>query len=196
MTLPNFITLFRFCLVPVFVGALLYYQRSYRLGEPDSLYWAIALGSFVTASLSDALDGILARRLNLHSQLGAIMDPLADKALLVSAIITLCWLDTDLAQLPIWFAVLVLGRDFLLVAGVIGLQVYVRNIKIKPHWSGKLSTALIMLIVSLILLKCPSAWVDPLVWIGGAFTLLSTGIYLSRGMRAVVTSGIDPPRHR
>lgn len=188
------ITVFRFLLIPVFVGALLYYHRSTQLGEPQDLYWAVALGSFVLASVSDALDGYLARRMNLRSHLGAVMDPLADKALLVSALVTLGWIETDLAQLPLWFVVLVLGRDVLLVAGVIGLQVYVRHVKIKPHWSGKTSTALQMVAVSMILLKFPGAWVDPVVYAGGVATLISVGVYLFQGLRAVSASGVVAPR--
>jgi CDP-diacylglycerol--glycerol-3-phosphate 3-phosphatidyltransferase len=194
MTLPNIITLFRFLLVPVFVGSLLYYDKSFRLGLPVEGYWIAALASFVVASVSDAVDGFLARRLKLQSQLGAIMDPLADKALLVSALITLGWIDTDLARLPIWFVVLVLGRDLLLVTGVIGLQVYVRNVKIKPHWSGKTSTALQMIAVSMILLKFEAPWVDAVVYLGGAVTLVSVGVYLFQGVRAVSTSGMDAPK--
>lgn len=196
MTLPNIITLFRFLLVPVFVGALLYYHRSFREGAPVDAYWMIALGSFVTASVSDALDGFIARRFNLRSHLGAILDPLADKALLVSALVVLGWIDTDLAQLPLWFVVLVLGRDLFLVMGTVVLQVYVSDFKVKPHWAGKVATALMMVAVSMVLLKFDSTWVDPVVYLGGLFTLVSLVVYLVTGLRALAGSDVGSPPRR
>jgi len=196
MTLPNIITLFRILLVPVFVGALLYYHRSYRAGEPVDAYWMIALGSFVTASVSDALDGFIARRFNMRSHLGSILDPLADKALLVSALVVLGWIDTDLAQLPLWFVVLVLGRDLFLVIGSVVLQIYVSDFKVKPHWVGKVSTALMMVSVSMVLLKFDSTWVDPVVYLGGGFTLASFAVYLTRGLQALSGSDASAPPRR
>jgi CDP-diacylglycerol--glycerol-3-phosphate 3-phosphatidyltransferase/cardiolipin synthase len=195
MTVPNVITLFRFLLIPVFAGALLYYQQSFRAGAPDNVYWAWALGAFVLAAVSDALDGAIARIFNQKSRLGAIMDPLADKALLVTALIMLSCIDSDMARLPIWFVVLVLGRDLLLVLGVASLHVFVRHVAIRPHWTGKASTALQMIAVSMVLLKLPVSWVMPVVILGGAATLASTGVYLVRGLRAVAASGFDRPQH-
>lgn len=194
MTIPNAITLFRFLLIPVFMGALIYYHKSHQAGSPEPVYWAVALATFILASLSDAADGLIARRFNLRSRLGAIMDPLADKALLVTALVMLSWIETDLATLPVWFVVLVLGRDVLLVSGIICLHLFVRNIHIRPHWVGKTSTALQMVAVSMILVRCPDAWVEPVIWLGGAFTLASVGVYLMQGMHAVAASGIDRPR--
>lgn len=197
MTVPNAITLLRFLLIPVFAGALLYYYQSFREGEPEEVYWWWAVGAFVLASVSDALDGAIARIFRQKSRLGAIMDPLADKALLVTALVMLSWVDTDMARLPIWFVVLVLGRDVLLVLGVVGLQVFVRHVAIKPHWTGKVSTALQMVAVSMVLLKVPQDWVMPVVWAGGVATLASAGVYLVRGLQAVAASGYDrPPQGR
>jgi cardiolipin synthase (CMP-forming) len=193
MTLPNFITIFRFLLIPVFVGALLYYQQSFSSGRPDSVYWMVAVVAFVVAALSDALDGFIARRFNLRSHLGAIMDPLADKALLVTALVMLSWMDTDLARLPIWFVVLVLSRDLLLVTAIVCLHLFVRNIKIKPHWVGKASTAFQMISISMVLFKFAETWVTVAVVLGGLFTLASIFIYLLRGIHAVSSSGMDRP---
>ncbi|MBC7933212.1 MAG: CDP-alcohol phosphatidyltransferase family protein, partial [Rubrivivax sp.] len=77
ITLPNVLTMIRMALIPVFVGAL-YYQR---------FGWALAI--FVAAGVTDGLDGLIARRLNQYSQLGQILDPIADKLLLVTSFITL-----------------------------------------------------------------------------------------------------------
>jgi CDP-diacylglycerol--glycerol-3-phosphate 3-phosphatidyltransferase/cardiolipin synthase len=196
MTVPNLITLFRFLLIPVFAGALLYYQESFRGGSPNPMYWVWALGAFVAAALSDAVDGAIARVFNQRSRLGAIMDPLADKALVVTALIMLSWVKTDMPGLPIWFVVLVLSRDVLLVIAIIGLQVFVRHIAIQPHWTGKLSTALIMGLISMVLLKSPSFWVEWVAVLGGLATLGSIGVYLVRGIQAVSASGFDqPPQH-
>jgi len=196
MTVPNIITLFRFLLIPVFAGALLYYQQSFRTGAPDNTYWAWAIGAFVLAAVSDAFDGAIARLCNQKSRLGAIMDPLADKALLVTALVMLSWIDSDMARLPIWFVVLVLGRDLLLVLGVAGMHVFIRHVTIQPHWTGKVSTALQMVAVSMVLLKLPEDWVAAVVWAGGAATLASAGVYLVRGIKAVSASGFDQPGRR
>lgn len=196
MTVPNGITLLRFLLIPVFAGALWYYHQSFRDGQPDRIYWWWAVGAFVLAAVSDALDGAIARIFHQKSRLGAMMDPLADKALLVTALIMLSWVETDMARLPIWFVVLVLGRDVLLLLGVTGLHVFVRHVTIRPHWTGKVSTALQMAAVSMVLLKISGEWVHPVVITAGLATLASAAVYLKRGLEAVHASGFDGPPAR
>lgn len=194
MTLATQITLFRILLIPVFVGCLLYYYESSKQGATQDLYRIAAVVTFLAASISDGIDGYIARHFNQKSQLGAILDPLADKALLLSAIITLSFVQVEgLGRLPLWFLVLVLSRDAILVAGFICLHLFTRHIKVRPHWSGKLSTFLQMAAVAIILLKLESF---PLQWVvvaAGFFTALSLIIYLIRGFKSMADSGYANP---
>src|SRR3990172_3309285 len=99
--IPNIISLLRMALVPPVVILLL------------NGYYGWALLVFVSAGLSDGLDGYLAKRFGWRSRLGAILDPLADKLLLVASYLTLGWLG----QLPLWLVAVVVGRDIVIVAG-------------------------------------------------------------------------------
>lgn len=186
MTTANQITLGRIALIPVFVGALMYYGQSARDGESDERFRWVALIVFVLASVSDALDGFIARRFNQRSPLGAILDPLADKGLLLSALIALAWLDVPgLFRLPIWFLVVVLSRDILLVAGVMTLRFYGNTVGIVPHWTGKAATGLMMAALSAILLNLPHEWCGWLVVACGACTVASMAVYSRRGVAMV-----------
>jgi len=183
----NKITITRILIIPMFVGALLYYQEAgeQKAGSGEQFRWT-ALLLFVAASLTDALDGWVARRFNQRSRLGSILDPLADKGLILSAVLTLAWLDhPELYRLPIWFVVLVLSRDVLLVAGVATLHFYGQEVRVLPHWSGKMATFLMMASLSCILFRCPQDVAHGLVVTCGIFIFLSTAVYMIRGIRLV-----------
>ncbi len=103
MNLPNKLTLLRVCLVPVFVVFLLL--------TPDHLYFKwIALGIFIVASLTDLLDGKIARKYNLVTNFGKFMDPLADKLLVCSALVGLTSLDV----IPAWMTIVIIAREFII----------------------------------------------------------------------------------
>ncbi len=125
VSLPNIITIARILLVPVTVWLMI------------SQAYLAALVSFVVAGLSDAVDGYVARRFNLRSELGAYLDPLADKALLVSIYVTLAIVET----LPAWLAILVVTRDVLIVGAVLLARVMERPMEMRPLWISKLNTA-------------------------------------------------------
>ncbi|MEM9444919.1 MAG: CDP-alcohol phosphatidyltransferase family protein [Verrucomicrobiota bacterium] len=187
MTIPNYITLLRILLIPLFLGALIYYDQSSGLNE---LYRLIALWSFVIASICDGLDGFLARKLRQESQLGALLDPLADKALILSAIITLSITNVpELYQLPLWFAIIIVSRDILVTIGFAILHHVVRYYKVSPHWSGKTSTVFLMGTIIMILLKITWLPIDPFVYCTGALILYSGVVYILRGIRFVQDSG-------
>ena len=103
VTIPNLITIGRLCLVPLIVWLIL---------APHPL---AAFLVFIAAGVSDAVDGFLARQFNLRSDLGAYLDPLADKALLVSIYVSMA----ALGEIPVWVTILVVSRDFLIVGGVV-----------------------------------------------------------------------------
>jgi cardiolipin synthase (CMP-forming) len=194
MTLATQITLFRILLIPVFVGFLLYYNESNQDGSPVDFFRVAAVVTFLVAAVSDALDGYLAKQFNQSSALGAILDPLADKALLLSAIITLSFIEVKgLGKLPLWFLILVLSRDAILVAGFVCLHLFTRHIQVKPHWSGKWSTFLQMTAVAIILLKMSWLPLGQVIQAAGILTAGSLAVYLIRGIRAMSDSGYAHP---
>lgn len=135
MTLPNAITLMRVVLVPVIVWALLNNQI------------VLAFALFLIAGISDAVDGILARWLDQHSELGTILDPVADKVMLVAVFVVL----GTLGHLPSWLVILVVSRDVLIVAGIIIAFLIRRPLTIKPLWISKANTVLQIVLAVLVI---------------------------------------------
>jgi cardiolipin synthase len=160
--IPNLITGFRFLLVPPVVFLLL----SNRFGE--------ALVVFAIAGFSDALDGFLAKRYDWTSRLGAALDPLADKLLLVSAFITLGWLGL----IPVWLVIIVILRDLVLVVGAVIYNAKIEKLHETPSMVSKLNTVTQILFVLVVILMqtvqdLPMFWVDALLYSVLATTLWS-----------------------
>src|SRR5687767_3923089 len=139
MTTPNKITIVRICLIPVFVMMALYYGRSVAHGAPEEWMRWTAVAVFVLAAASDGIDGYIARRYNQMSQLGVILDPIADKGLLLAGIITLS-ISNWQYEFPVWFAVLIISRDIIIVGGVVALHLINGTVKVRPSWTGKTAT--------------------------------------------------------
>jgi cardiolipin synthase len=178
VTLPNLITLARLCAVPAAVWLIL----QHRL---DTAFLV-----FVGAGISDGIDGWLARVCNSRSALGALLDPVADKALLVSVYVTLA----AIGVLPDWLAILVVFRDVVIVGGVLVLWVLGRPPAIKPLLVSKLNTVLQIGLAALALALAgfglrADLLLDFLVWAVAATTLASGGIYVLAALRQ---SGLDP----
>jgi len=129
--LPNAITVFRFLLVPPVVLLLLNGR------------FAAALIVFGVAGVSDAVDGFLAKRYHWTSQLGALMDPLADKLLLICSFVTLGWLG----WIPYWLVALVILRDLVIVAGALTYHYCIEHLTASPSLVSKLSTFAQILLV-------------------------------------------------
>ena len=132
MTFASTITIARILLVPVIVVLAFRYGASLEAGEPIArLRWA-AVGLFIIAALSDALDGWVARRFDQRSQLGAFLDPLADKLLMGWGVLVGTLVDWGEVgwHLPMWFAIVVWSRDGLIVLGLIILKRAKRNIEL------------------------------------------------------------------
>lgn len=133
--LPNLITISRIALAPVLI--LLLKEEQY----------AAALGVFAVAGLSDGLDGFIAKRFHFESRLGSILDPLADKILLLSGYIML----TLLNHVPFWLAVTVVFRDLLIVGGYLVYTSMIGPVQMRPSWLSKLNTFLQIALVIVIL---------------------------------------------
>jgi len=173
MNIPNFLTLLRIILVPVFVIFLI--QTEYEK----------ALITFMVAGLTDALDGTLARLLNCQTTLGAYLDPIADKMLLVTSFVTLA----ILGMIPSWLAVMVISRDFIILLGIAILSLMSVSYEIKPAIVGKITTALqIATIFFALLYKAVThnfgySWIIGLCWATALFTVISGLVYIIRGIR-------------
>jgi cardiolipin synthase (CMP-forming) len=134
LTVPNMLTVFRMVLIPIFV-TLLFYQRFVQ-----------ALAVFVLAGLTDGLDGLLARRFDQQSQLGTILDPIADKLMLVTGFIVLSMrsifpqpLPSHL-PVPFWVTVAVISRDVFIIVGAAAINIMTGFRGFRPSWLGKLNT--------------------------------------------------------
>lgn len=190
MTLPNQITIGRILLIPVFVLLAIYYGQSAASGHPDERLRFATIAIFLTAALSDGIDGWIARRYRLKSPLGAILDPIADKGLMLTAIITLSVTSWPY-ELPIWYPVLVIARDVMIVTGVGVIRLLNDRVEIRPTLLGKTSTFLQMFTVSVVMLQWRHC--DPVVWASGVVTLLSGIAYLAAGVRLLQDGGHTRP---
>jgi len=186
LTLANQLTIVRILLIPVFVLLLTY-------GQPG---WALA--TFVTAGVTDGLDGLVARRTGSPTALGAWLDPMADKLLLVTTFIVLTVPAIDVRHhLPLWLTVLVISRDVIIVgvAAVVTLALGPRTFR--PSLLGKAATAVYIVMVSLLLFfnwrDTESPLVDAAIWAALALTLAS-GIDYTFRLRRLVNE--PPPEKR
>jgi cardiolipin synthase len=128
ITIPTLFTVVRIVLAPVIVAAMIMQQ------------WGIAFWLFIVASASDFLDGYLARLWNEKTFLGACLDPIADKILLLSCFFTLAFVQSPLFIIPLWFVWFVLTKELLLVFGVIFVVIRTGSLHIQPTLLGKLTT--------------------------------------------------------
>ncbi len=136
-----------------------------------------ALLLFFIAGVSDALDGFLAKRFGWHSRLGSILDPLADKMLLVTSYLCLAWVEV----IPLWLLLMVFGRDLIIIIGGLAFHWLIGRFEMAPTWISKINTALqIALVLALVL----SNGLYPLP--GGLLTWLVYGVSVT-----TVLSGLD-----
>ena len=146
ITLPNLLTVFRMVLVPIFV-TLLFYQR-----------FVLALVVFVIAGITDGLDGLLARRFDQRSQLGTVLDPIADKLMLVTAFVVLSMRSVfpqpvpSHLPIPFWVTAAVISRDVFIVVGAAAINVMTGFRGFRPSWLGKLNTTVQIIAVGIIML--------------------------------------------
>ncbi|MFZ9501415.1 MAG: CDP-alcohol phosphatidyltransferase family protein [Beijerinckiaceae bacterium] len=171
-SLPNLISLGRLILVPVIVALI---------AEPE---WAAAFALFLIAGLSDAVDGWLAKRFDLRSELGAYLDPIADKALLVSIYVSL----VVTGVLPAAIAILVVSRDLMIVGAVVFSWVVDKPVAIRPLLLSKLNTAAQIALATAVLwakaFQMPlQPWLAVSLYLVAALTLASMLAYLVQWLR-------------
>ncbi len=181
MTTATKITLLRILMIPVFVGFAMYYARSIQSGAPDERLRIAAVSIFVVAALSDMLDGWIARHYNQFSKVGAILDPLADKLLLLAAVFILTCTPWP-TRLPIWFVIVVLAREVLTIIGAFLVNQVAGKVEVHPHWTGKVATFMLILTLACDMML----WASLVVWVAAVaciFTVISFTIHLADGLR-------------
>lgn len=182
VNIPNTITLARIVAVPVLVWLII----------DQEMLAAFLL--FMLAGISDAADGYLAKRYNWHTELGAYLDPIADKALLVTIYVTL-----GLAgHLPVWLVIAVVSRDILIVGAVMLAWMMSRPITVKPLLISKANTLSQILLAGMVLAELGLGlglggliWV--LIWVTGSLTILSAGVYFWAWLKHMGSYEPEPP---
>lgn len=185
LTLANRITILRILTVPLFILMLMYYGNGMAKGEEHAALRWVATGIFLGIFLLDAVDGYIARTRREITSLGTILDPLADKAILLSALILLS--DRSPAafhpQLPMWFVLAAISRDAILIVGALIIQSIVGNVVIRPRITGKITTFFQGTVILWALVGLPAPVFQWLLWTAALFTLVSGIQYLLDGTR-------------
>jgi cardiolipin synthase (CMP-forming) len=190
MTTANKITILRILLIPFFVVETLYYTK-----QGHEIYRVLALICFGVAAICDGVDGYVARRFNQRSELGAVLDPLADKLLLVSGIVVLSFDHSPYLQsIPLWLTGTIIGRDMLLLIGLVVIQVVVGKLTVRPRMLGKVATVLQMIVVLWILLQWGQRWLTLWVWCTAICTGISGLLYLWDGTRQLSAHPSSSPK--
>jgi CDP-diacylglycerol--glycerol-3-phosphate 3-phosphatidyltransferase len=183
MTTANKITILRILLIPFFVVETIYYVKT-----DNEVHRLVAILSFAVAAILDGVDGYIARHYHQISELGKILDPLADKLLLVSAIVILSFDNAPrLGQIPLWLTGTIIGRDLIILIGAIIVRSTVGKLTVHPRLTGKIATVFQMIAVIWILLRWDFIFHGRYlkIWILGAgiFTAASGLLYVWDGMK-------------
>ena len=157
LTIPNAITIVRFLLVPAVIYALL-------AGRTD-----LALVGFVVAGISDGVDGFIARQFDQRSELGAYLDPVADKLLLVSVFVVLGYMG----ELPLWLVIAAVSRDALIICAVMLSSLMGRPVEMKPLFVSKSNTAIQIVLAAVVLAELALAT---------SFGILRPGLIVASGL--------------
>lgn len=183
LTLANKITVGRIIIVPLFITTVL----NYSPGRYDLRYLALAF--FLVAVISDVIDGYIARRYYQKTRAGAILDPLADKLLLISAFLCLYIIGRDLPvfRFPVWLVVTLISRDVILLLGALIIQAMTGKLSIEANTWGKATAFCQTVCVVGMLLQ----WeISRFVWpVAVVLTVISGLIYIREGIRVLNDSG-------
>lgn len=186
LTLANKITIARILLIPVFVWLTVDYIRDFHRDEAKEWERLVACVVFAVATVSDGVDGYIARRYKQKTVLGSFLDPLADKALLVSGLVVLSVRfkeGTPFNQLPLWFPILVVSRDVILLTGTVLIHMLTGHAAARPRIVGKCATFFQMVTIGWILLKVERPSYEWPLCAAGFFTLVSGIWYVFDGVK-------------
>jgi len=189
-------------MIPVFVMMAIYYGKGVQRGHPQDWQRLCAIFIFLIAAASDGLDGYVARRYHQKSQLGVVLDPIADKGLLLAGIITLSFSNWT-HEFPTWFPVLVITRDVVILTGTALLHYLTGKVQVKPSWTGKTATVMQMAAIATVLLQLDFfhhtfsiagqsyqlEFADIPVGLAGFFTFISGVGYVMEGIRQLHAAG-------
>ena len=180
MNLPNKLTVLRVCMIPFFVVMLL------LNGGENQTYRYIAAAIFIVASLTDMLDGKIARKYNLVTNFGKFMDPLADKLLVCSALICMI----ELRELPAWMVIIIISREFI-ISGF-RLVAADNGIVIAASYWGKFKTVFQMTAVVLLIFNIPalSVLTSAVLWIAVILTVVSLVDYVAKNIKVLTEGGL------
>lgn len=179
MTLSTGLTVLRIALVPLLVGAMI------------MSHWNLAFWLLVAAAVTDVLDGYLARVRNEQTYLGACLDPIADKFLLLSSFCTLAFVPTPLFPIPRWFFILLLIKESIIVGGAYAIYYRRGAVTIAPTLLGKMSTVTQLIFIGWLFMRYFFCWTSLTIYYGllalmSGVTLLSFVHYVSIGIRQLI----------
>jgi len=191
VTTANKITIARILLVPLFVVQVLYYTQT-----GNEVYRLLALLCLAVASISDAIDGYLARHYNQHSELGRVLDPLADKMLLVAGVVLLSMKNEPyLERIPMWLTATIVSRDIILIVGMVIIHYICGKVRVRPVILGKVATVLQMSCVLWVLLQWSESFLFYLALAAALCTGASGIWYVLDGVRQLSASPSSSPSH-
>lgn len=183
MTPANKITIGRLLSIPVFIYLAVRYANTVAAGAPEPVFRWSAVLLFTIAAVSDFFDGYLARRSNQKSRLGAALDPIADKLLITSALVTLSLVNWG-QQFPLWFMWLNIARDLALLTAWCTMLAVLGKADIAPHWTGKACTTMLFVCIGWIMFDFP--FLPPVIFpvaLTCIFLFTSTYLHFREGFR-------------
>ena len=175
MNLPNAITIIRVLLIPLFL---------YKVIQGEMIFATVV---YLTAAISDGLDGFIARVWHLQTKLGTFLDPMADKLLVATSYFTL----SVLKIIPLWLALAVISRDIIIVSGSLLVYLMKNELTIRPQPIGKVTTFFQFSYILLVLIQTStdipslSNLYGPMVLITGALTIISGAVYILDGLKVL-----------
>ncbi|MBF0370666.1 MAG: CDP-alcohol phosphatidyltransferase family protein [Magnetococcales bacterium] len=167
MNLPNALSFLRILAVPAFIWLVLE-------AHPQAALWLFAI-----AGITDALDGFIAKRFNMVTELGGYLDPMADKALLLAGFVTL----SVMGQIPLWLVLIVVTRDLVIIGGAVVFQVVTGALRMEPLWISKVNTVMQMVLLCVVLLQGVRGGLEEVLLV---LMLLTAGTTITSGWLYVV----------
>jgi len=175
MNLPNAITIIRILLIPLFL---------YKIIQGEMIF---ATAVYLTAAISDGLDGFIARVWKLQTKLGTFLDPMADKLLVTASFLSLSMIGI----IPLWITLAVISRDIIIVGGSLLVYLLKHELNIRPQLIGKVTTffqfsyILLVLLGSAFVIPFLSKLYNPMLFITGGLTIISLAVYILDGVKAL-----------